>query len=317
MSQASGPFGVIVVRREETAGGVIVVDLVATTGASLPGWTPGAHVDVVMPAGMVRQYSLCGEPGSDRWRIAVLREDAGRGGSRWLADNAAVGATLTLEGPRNHFELDTGTGPALFLAAGIGVTPLVAMARAARDDGRDYLLRYSGSTRKSMALVEELERMHGERLAVHVSDEASRLDLESELANLEPGTVVYACGPSRYLDAVTSAAVALQMEVRMEHFTPVELTAPVRDDAFEVELAMSGITVQVPPGKSILAAVEEEGILVLSSCTEGTCGTCETPVIEGKVDHRDSILTPAERDRGDVMYVCVSRAACPRLVLDL
>jgi len=317
MSPLDTPFEVTVVGRTPTQGGIVVLELAAAEGASLPVWTPGAHVDVLMPDNMVRQYSLCGDPESDRWRIAVLREEAGRGGSRWLADHAQVGTTLSLEGPRNHFELEASMAPVLFLAAGIGVTPLAAMAQAAQIKGREYRFAYSGTTREAMALLDELAQTHGERFQACVSEEGTRVNLVSEFAELAPGTVIYACGPARYLDAVTSAAAMHQVDLHLEHFTPVELTAPLRDEAFEVELAMSGFTVQVPPGTSILQAVEEEGVLVLSSCTEGTCGTCETPVLEGEVDHRDSILTPAERERGDVMYVCVSRAACPRLVLDL
>ncbi|WP_062133370.1 PDR/VanB family oxidoreductase [Demequina aestuarii] len=316
MTPPTSAIDVTVASRAVT-GDVVVLDLAGADGAPLPTWTAGSHIDVLMPEGVVRQYSLCGDPDDDRWRIAVLREADGRGGSRWLADHALVGTALQVVGPRNHFAFETDGGPVLLLAAGIGVTPLWSMAAEAARDGIDYRLRYSGSSRASMALVRELTAAHGDRCSLHVSDEGTRLDLDAAFAEATTGTVAYACGPRRYLEAVEAAAGAHDVPLRVEHFTPVEVDEPVLHDTFEVELAMTGITVEVPPDQSILAAVEEHGVLVLSSCTEGTCGTCETPVLAGEVDHRDSILTPAERERNDVMYVCVSRAACPRLTLDL
>ncbi|MFW7415317.1 PDR/VanB family oxidoreductase [Demequina sp. SO4-18] len=316
MTQPTAPIDVTVTART-TTGDVVVIDLARADGAALPAWTPGSHVDVLMPEGMIRQYSLCGAPDADTWRIAVLREEGGRGGSRWLSAHAVEGATLQVVGPRNHFAFEPAGGPVLLLAAGIGVTPLSAMAAEAARSGVDYRLHYSGSRRAAMALADELVAAHGDRCELHVSDEGTRLDLEAAFAQVTADTVAYACGPSRFLQAVEAAAAARDVPLRVEHFTPVELDEPVLQGGFEVELAMTGITVEVPPDQSILAAVEEQGVLVLSSCTEGTCGTCETPVLAGEVDHRDSILTPAERERGDVMYVCVSRAACPRLTLDL
>lgn len=298
-------------------GEVALITFGAPGGGPLPQWRPGAHIDVHLPGDMVRQYSLCGDPAASSWRIAVLREADGRGGSQWLVDHAVPGLTMPAAGPRCHFPYEPQEGAALFLAGGIGITPIAAMAAEARAAGHDYRVAYSGRTRASMALAEELQAAHGDRLALHVSDEGTRADLDVVMQSVGAGGAVYACGPAAYLTAVEQAAARHRVTLRVEHFTPVELATPARDEAFEVELAMSGITVEVEPGTSILEAVEAEGVLVLSSCTEGTCGTCETPVLEGEVDHRDSILTPAERARNDVMYVCVSRAACPRLVLDL
>lgn len=298
-------------------GDVSLITLGAPDGGPLPVWEPGAHIDLHLPGDLVRQYSLCGDPAAPTWRIAVLREADGRGGSRWLAENAAPGLALPAAGPRCHFPYEPHEGTTLFLAGGIGITPIAAMAAHARAAGHDYHVAYSGRSRASMALVAELTRAHGERLALHVSDEGTRADLDAMMRSLGEGGSAYACGPAPYLTAVHEAAERHGVTLRVEHFTPVELAPPARDEAFEVELAMTGVTVEVQPGTSILQAVEEAGAFVLSSCTEGTCGTCETPVLEGEVDHRDSILTPDERARNDVMYVCVSRAACPRLVLDL
>jgi len=308
----------VVVSRSDAAEGVAVLELEAREGWALTDWEPGAHVDVLLPSGLVRQYSLCGEPGADRWRIAVYREPAGRGGSAWLHDRVQPGAVLRLAGPRTHFAFEPEEGrPVVFVAGGIGVTPLAPMARIAAERGLDYAVHYLGRSRSRLALLDELQARHGDRLALHVTDEGTRLDVAALVAGLDPATVVYACGPLPLLDALETACAAGGVELRMERFEASALTEPVWKEPFEVELAASGITIEVPPEKSVLQAIEEEGVLVLSSCTEGTCGTCETVVLEGEVDHRDSILTPAERARNDLMFVCVSRAACPRLVLDL
>jgi ferredoxin-NADP reductase len=308
---------VVVTTRVEAATDVVVFELGPREGEALPDWSTGSHVDVLQPSGLVRQYSLCGEPGADTWRLGVLREASARGGSTWMCDSLQVGQTLRLAGPRTHFRFEPEAGiPVLLLAAGIGVTPLIPMAIEAAAAGIDYRLHYSGHEGR-MAFLEELETAHGDRLTTHVSETDGRVDLEALLATAEPGTRVYCCGPARFIDAAEAAAEKAGLDFHTERFEAETLTPPVWPEPFEVELSMSGITVTVPPDRSILDVVEEEGVFVLSSCHEGTCGTCETPVLEGEIDHRDSILTPQERARGDVMFICVSRAACPRLVLDL
>lgn len=305
-----------VVRSRTIAGdGVVMLELAPTDGSELPAWEPGAHVDVLQPSGLVRQYSLCGEPGAATWRLGVLREEAGRGGSAWLHDRVNPGDVLRLAGPRTHFAFEAGASPVLFVAGGIGITPIAPMAAVAAATGRDYVLHYAGHAGR-MALVDELRERHGDRLALHVSENGDRMDLRELFATAAPGTIVYCCGPAHLIDAAQDAAADAGLKFRAERFES-NLTPPVWPEPFEVELALSGITVEVPPERSILEVVEEHGVLVLSSCTEGTCGTCETPVLEGDIDHRDAILTPKERARQDVMFLCVSRAACPRLVLEL
>ena len=311
---------VTVSRRDASIEGVVVFELTARGGTPLPEWTPGAHVDVLQPSGLIRQYSLCGQPGSDTWRLGVLREADARGGSTWMCDSLQEGQGLRLAGPRTHFHFEPEPGvPVLLLAAGIGITPIVPMAAEAAAAGIDYRVHYSGHENR-MAFLPELEAAHGERLTTHVSEQDGRVDLEALLAaaaGAAPGTRVYCCGPAGFIDAAEAAAAAAGLDFHTERFEAEILAAPVWPEPFEVELAMSGLTVRVPPDRSILDVVEEAGIFVLSSCHEGTCGTCETPVLEGELDHRDSILTPQERARGDVMFICVSRAACPRIVLDL
>ena len=307
----------VVTGRDTSTEGVVILELAAHGDTPLPEWTPGAHVDVLQPSGLIRQYSLCGQPGSDSWRLGVLREADARGGSKWMCDSLQIGQNVRLAGPRTHFHFDAEPDvPVIFLAAGIGITPLIPMASAAAAAHLDYQLHYSGHDGR-MAFLPELAAAHGERLVTHVSERDDRIDFATVFAAATPGTHVYCCGPARFIDEAEEAAASARLDFHTERFEAETMTAPLWPEPFEVELAMSGLTVTVPPDRSILDVVEENGVFVLSSCHEGTCGTCETPVLEGELDHRDSILTPQERARGDVMFICVSRAACPRLVLDL
>ncbi|CAN5172513.1 PDR/VanB family oxidoreductase [soil metagenome] len=313
MSSHETEFDAVVVGRMPVADSIDVFDIARSDSSSLPHWQPGAHIDLVLPSGEERQYSLLPPLVADAptWRIAVLREPSGRGGSVWLHDALAVGDTIRVRGPRNHFEFAPFPGsPVLLLAAGVGITPIASMARAAAASGIRYELHYSGRSRSALALLDEI----GEA-TLHLSDEGTRVDLAELLGSLDPAATIYACGPTRFIEAVEAAAGGHPLHV--ERFEAKPLAAPVFEGDFEVELALSGETLTVPPDRSILEVVEEAGVFVLSSCREGTCGTCETPVLEGEVDHRDSILTPLEQEQNSVMYICVSRAACPRLVLEL
>ncbi|GHF05058.1 PDR/VanB family oxidoreductase [Pseudolysinimonas yzui] len=318
MSRLRGAAFTPVVVSREAVGDVVVLELAPLEGRRLPGWRPGAHLDVVIPpsavpGGLTRQYSLIGDPAAPTWRIAVLREAESGGGSTWL-HGVREGDTLQVGGPHNHFEFRAGPAPVLFLAGGVGITPISAMAHAAAATGRDYAVHYAGRA-GNMALVDDLRALHGERL--HLYRDGVRLDLPGVLGAAAPGTAVYACGPARLLDEAEAEASRAGLEFHAERFVAVPLRAPVWPEPFEVELQFSGLTLEVPPEKSILEVVEEHGVLVPWSCSEGTCGTCETPVAEGEIDHRDSILTAQERARMDTMFICVSRAACPRLVLEL
>ncbi|MGY1708724.1 PDR/VanB family oxidoreductase [Geodermatophilus sp. SYSU D00758] len=307
-----------VASRTDGAEGVVVLELRDPGGAELPAWGPGAHVDLRLGNGMTRQYSLCGDP-ADRstWRIAVLREPDGRGGSAYVHEEVREGATLDVRGPRNHFPLV----PApryLFIAGGIGITPILPMVAAADAAGAAWELHYGGRSRRSMAFLESLEEATGTTVTLHPQDEVGLIDLPSVLGTPQEGTLVYCCGPEPLLQAVEQHCAAWpEGSLHVERFSPKDVGEPVYHDSFEVELATSGLTLTVPPDKSILEVVEDAGVPVLSSCTEGTCGTCETGVLEGEVDHRDSLLTPAEQAANDTMFICVSRAACPKLVLEL
>jgi ferredoxin-NADP reductase len=244
----------------------------------------------------------------------VLREPAGRGGSQAVHDKLRAGDLVEVDGPRNHFPL-VPSEKYLFIAGGIGITPLLPMMAAAEAAGAQWRLHYGGRTRGSMAFRSELSEAYGTRVSVHPQDEIGLLDLDEILAGEPPDTPVYCCGPEPLLTAVEQRCAGRPLHV--ERFAPKEQGEPVRAGSFEVELARTGRTLTVSPGTSILRAVEEAGVEVLWSCTEGTCGTCETAVLGGAVDHRDSLLTPEERAANDTMFICVSRAAGPRLILDL
>lgn len=317
-------FEVSVAARRELAAGVMAFELASADGSALPPWTPGSHLDVLLPGGIERQYSLCSSKGTGLpWRIGVLREPGGRGGSTLLHDSATIGTTLRVRGPRNHFRFEPeASARVLFVAGGIGITPILPMISEATARGLDWTLDYAGRSRQTMAFVDELLATHPERVRIHAADEGRRLALAVLAADSRPGPgarlAVYSCGPARLLDAVEDAfAGRVGVSVHLERFTPKEAGAPLLNGPFEVELQQTGVTVTVAEGQTILEAAEEAGAFVLSSCREGTCGTCETPIISGTADHRDSVLTAEEQAENRVMMVCVSRAACSRLVLDL
>ncbi|MFI9644114.1 PDR/VanB family oxidoreductase [Micromonospora sp. NPDC051925] len=302
--------------REEVASEVVAISLRCPDGGDLPEWTPGAHVDLELGAGLVRQYSLCGDP-ADRsaLRIAVQRESHGRGGSRLVHDRLTVGVTVRVRGPRNTFPL-LAARRYLFVAGGIGITPIRPMVAAADAAGADWRLVYGGRRRATMAFAATLRESYGDRVSLYPQDETGLLDLAGLLGGPDTG-LVYCCGPEPLVRAVEEHCRDWPPGcLHVERFTPTGDVGPA-GTAIEVELALSGRTVTVPPGTSILRAVEEAGVPVLSSCREGTCGTCETPVLAGVPEHRDTVLTAQDRAAGDTMLICVSRARTPRLVLEL
>jgi cytochrome P450/ferredoxin-NADP reductase len=307
-----------VAAKHRAADGVVVLTLSPLDGASLPAWTPGAHVDLLLGGGVPnRQYSLCGEP-ADRsaYRLGILRDPNGGGGSRHVHDRLAEGDVVRVRGPRNNFAL-VPSPRYRFVAGGIGITPILPMIAAAEAAGADWNLVYGGRQRASMAFVDELAR-HGDRVSIRPQDETGLLDLAALLGTPQPDTLVYCCGPEPLLAAVEERCASWPAgALHLERFAARPVSAPVRAEAFEVELVRSGLTLTVPPERSILDVVDAAGVGVLSSCAEGTCGTCETGVLDGLPDHRDSVLTAEERAGGDCMLICVSRSCTARLVLDL
>ena len=303
--------------KELVAGDVLTLQLTSPQALRLRDWAPGAHIDLVLPNGMTRQYSLCG----DRWdpftyRVGVLREQSGRGGSAYVHDELEVGDLVGVGGPRNNCAL-VPSEQYLFVAGGIGITPLLPMVRQAELLGADWRLLYGGRTRTSMAFLDELAG-YGERVQVVPQDEFGLLDLPAFLGSPRPGVRIYSCGPAPLLAAMETACAGWPAStLRTERFVGEELGGPVRTAPFEVELARTGATVTVLPDKTVLEAVGAVGVDVLSSCRQGICGTCETTVLDGEPDHRDALLDDAERQANDCMFICVSRARSDRLVLDL
>lgn len=306
-----------VLSKRPVADGVLAVELVARDSAPLPAWKPGAHVDVVIDGVAVRQYSLSGDH-CDRssYRLGVLREENGRGTSRHLHDVLAVGDELWLRGPRNNFEFRP-SSRYLFIAGGIGITPILPMIRAAEASGAAWRLVYGGRQRDSMAFLDELAD-YGDRVSVQPQDETGLLDLDGLLGEPLPDTLVYCCGPEPLLNAVEErCGIWPAGSLQVERFAARPTAAAAPATAFEVVLESSGKTLTVPADRSVLQVLRASGVALLSSCEEGTCGTCETTVLEGEVDHRDSILDQDERAANDCMMICVSRARTSRLVLDL
>ncbi|MET9956075.1 PDR/VanB family oxidoreductase [Streptomyces sp. NPDC006339] len=301
---------VLVAARTEPAEGVVRLRL---EGTGLPAWQPGAHIDLVLPSGAVRQYSLCGDPADrDAYTVATRLIEAGaggRGGSREVHEQLHVGTEIEIRGPRNRFRL--APAPAyVFVAGGIGITPVLPMVRAAEAAGADWRLLYCGRSRATLPFLDEVETLGRGRTTVVTEDEEGLPDL-SFLAATPAETAVYCCGPEGLMDAV-SAALPEGRVPRLERFSAArtEGGAP-----FEVELRRTGRTVTVAADQSVLSAVREAVPGVLHSCRQGFCGTCRQRVLAGEIDHRDELLTDAERT--DSMLICVSRCAGERLVLDL
>ncbi|KUI24820.1 iron-sulfur protein [Mycobacterium sp. IS-1742] len=306
------------------ADGVISVTFRDPQGAPLPPWTAGAHLSITLKSGLVRQYSLCG-PGDDPsgYTVAVLLVVDGRGGSREVHEQLRVGDLVEVEAPRNNFAL-TPAPEYLFLAGGIGVTPIAAMLDElhALHDSPRYRLVYGGRTLSSMAFVDRLTALGGDRVELVPFDERGLPDLTGALEGCAPGTHVYCCGPAAMISAVQEATsrypdVVLHVE-RFSASADAESGPLVTDGSFEVELARSGMTITVPPDRTVLDAVLDALPDTAFSCTSGFCGTCETKVLGGAIDHRDDLLTDAERQANTSMMICVSRSKDnARVVLDL
>ncbi|WP_430667215.1 PDR/VanB family oxidoreductase [Jatrophihabitans telluris] len=287
-------------------------ELARHNGEMLPSWEPGAHVDLHLPSGTVRQYSLCSDPADlRRYRIAVLDVDGGRGGSREAHRALEVGDRVRVSAPRNHFPLHSAP-EYLLIAGGIGITPILPMARSLAAGTAAVRLVYVGRSRPSMAFIDELTAL-GVDTRIVTDDVDGRLDLSA----LDIGSAaVYACGPVGLLDALAERVPSQSLHVERFTAEPAARDAHRGSDIFEVELAQSGLVLVVQPGVSVLQAIRSAGVDVPSSCEMGICGTCETKVLSGDIDHYDDLLTEAERASGATMMICVSRSRGPRLTLD-
>ena len=317
LQPAAAAIPVVVASRRDLTADVVELTL-APEDAVIPQWDPGAHVDLELLDGSLRPYSLCGAGPDGSVRIAVLREPNGRGGSRAVHDHVRAGDRLRIRGPRNHFRL-RGTDFLLFVAGGIGITPLLPMIEEAERTGTGWRLLYLGRSRDRMAYVGDLVERFGSHVYAWPSDERSRYPLDDIWARMPEGrSLVYACGPESLLSGLEDSARRHGQEHRLvvERFAPAAVEhEPNRP--IEVVLARRGRTVRVPADQTVLDAVNAVGANVLSTCREGTCGTCEVRVLDGIPEHRDAVLSSEERLENTSMMTCVSRCRGSRLVLGL
>ncbi|MCW2585760.1 MAG: ferredoxin [Frankiales bacterium] len=306
----------LVVRSSTTsADGVLALVLASPDGSPLPAWEPGAHVDLVMPE-VTRQYSLCGDPARrDEYRLGVLLEPASRGGSRYVHESLRTGDLVHVNPPRNHFPLVD--GPAyLFIAGGIGITPLLPMIAQVAAAGRPWRLVYGGRSKASMGFLDELAE-YGDQVSVQPQDVVGLLDLAGLLGGLEDA-LVYCCGPEPLLAAVEGHCAGWPVgRLHVERFAARAVDETLVNEAFEVECRTSGRCVSIGADQSMLDGLLAAGLTVDSDCEEGICGTCELVVLAGEPDHRDDCLTDEERLSGEIILPCVSRARGARIVVDL
>lgn len=321
--QAPAPALKVRVRRiVDEAADIKSFELVSADGSALPAWSAGAHIDVRIDDKTVRQYSLCGAPGTrDAYLIAVKNAPDSRGGSRTMHQRVSVGDTLVISGPRNHFALVDGARHYLLIAGGIGITPLLAMARELQTRGASYELHYFARSSAAAAFRELLssEPYAGKVTFHHTGADRSREQLRPLLGKYPQGHRLYMCGPRGFTDLIgeLTAGIWPPEAIHVEYFSADSAALAAPGQAFEVKLQRSGRTIPVPAGSSIVDALCAHGIDVATSCREGVCGTCLTGVIAGTPDHRDAFLSAKERKAGDKIMICVSRAKSEQLVLDL
>lgn len=310
-------FEVEVVQKRSVAQGIFLFTLRRVDRGALPGFSPGAHLTVQAPAGMRRNYSLCSDPfDAGHYEIAVKRDARGRGGSVSMADEVQVGQRLLVSAPRNNFELEERARDFVFVAGGIGITPILSMMRHLKRQGRGFQLYYCTRDAGTTAFMAQLEDEFPGQVQIHHDhgDLAQVLDLWPVFE--KPGDAhVYCCGPRGLMDSVADMSGHWPSgSVHFESFG-VDAKLYAENKPFSVRLARTGKTLEIPAEQSILEALRAQGLRVASSCESGTCGSCKTRLIEGEAEHRDMVLSDTEK--ADHIMVCVSRAVSPELVLDL
>jgi ferredoxin-NADP reductase len=300
------------------ADGVLGLELRSIDESPLPEWAPGAHIEIDLANGLVRHYSLCSSPAdADAWRIAVLREPASRGGSKLIHESVRPGDVLSVRGLRNNFAL-VDSDSYLFIAGGIGITPILPMVHEAARRSTDWTLVYGGRTRESMAFLDQLSGIPGGELHVMPEDEYGLLDLDRFLGAPDPDTAVYCCGPGPLLDAVTQRCKRWPTgALHLERFASSETSTSCGDGEFDVQLARTGKCLRVPADRSLLEVLEEAGYDIDNSCRAGICGTCELAVTDGIPEHNDDVLSDEERESNEIILPCVSRSKSDRLTVDL
>ncbi len=312
-----------VARKAVEAQDIVTLELVAVDGSTLPAFGAGAHVDVQLPGGVTRQYSLCNDPQeTHRYLVGVLRDPASRGGSQAVHELVKEGDVLQISTPKNHFPLAHDAKRSLLLGGGIGITPILCMAERLANTGADFELHYATRSPERTAFRERIVASNfADKVAFHFDDGAAaqKLDLAALLAQPQAGTHLYVCGPKGFMDAVLNTAREKGWPEAQLHyeFFGAEVAKSDSDASFEIKLASSGRIVMVPKDKTVTQALAEAGVEIMMSCEQGVCGTCLTRVLEGVPDHKDSYLTPEEQAANDQFLPCCSRAKTPQLVLDL
>lgn len=300
---------------------VMLLELRDAQGRALPSFEPGAHVEVSLPNGLTRQYSLLNDSReTDRYVLGVGKAADSRGGSAYVHEKLTQGTQLQISAPRNNFPLDPGAQAYLFIAGGIGITPIMSMIHWCIANGRQWRLVYAARNRQRAALYEYISNLGTEQIQWHFDDEqGGYLQVAGMVQSLADGEQIYCCGPQALMEAVQDAAVDYPPGVaHFEWFSaPKTDAAPAETGAFEIRLERSGLSFSVPPDKSILEVLEENGFSLPFSCREGTCRTCETGVCGGTPEHFDYVLSSEERAEGKSMMICVSRSVDPVLCLDL
>lgn len=316
-------LAVRVARKRTEAQDICCLELVAADSTALPAFTAGAHIDVHLPGGLVRQYSLCNPPSDiGRYEIGVLRDAQSRGGSVAVHDAVSEGSVLHISPPKNHFPLAEGAAHHLLLGGGIGITPLLAMAEHLASQGHSFALHHSTRSRERTPFTERLAASRFAHQVHHHADDgdaSQKLDIAATLQQASPGTHLYVCGPQGFMDAVLNTARAQgwpEQRLHHEYFSaaPVDTAG---DGSFELEVASTGQVITVAPAQTALQALLAAGFDIPMSCEQGVCGTCLTGVKAGTPEHRDLYLTPEEQAANDQFLPCCSRAKGGRLVLDL
>ena len=312
-----------VARKAVEAQDIVTLELVAVDGQALPAFSAGSHVDVQLPNGITRQYSLCNDPQeTHRYLIGVLRDPSSRGGSQAVHELVKEGDVLTISAPRNHFSLAHEAKKHLLLAGGIGVTPILCMAERLANTGADFAMHYATRAPERTAFRQRIAgAAYAARVQFHFDNgnAAQKLDLQRLLGQPEAGTHLYVCGPKGFMDAVLNTARAAgwpEAQIHYEFFG-AEVAKSDSDASFEIKLASSGRIVMVPKDQTVVQALAAAGVDIMISCEQGVCGTCLTRVLEGVPDHKDSYLTPEEQAANDQFTPCCSRSKTPQLVLDL
>lgn len=306
-----------IIELDDAASGIRRIVLAPQDGAYLPESYPGAHIEIEAD-GLNRHYSLCGQD-PNSWEIAVALEDKGRGGSRWIHENLALGSTVQVRGPRCNFRFDPMAKHLILVAGGVGVTPMLAMADEAKALGKSYELHYAGRDRSTMAYLDRIEHDHADKAQVYVSSEDNRLDISSFVDRYEDGVQLLTCGPDRLTnDLLRKLADWPADSVMRESFTAANTVDAADNEPFTVVLNSTGEESVVPPNITLLEHLENAGHDLYADCREGLCGTCEVSVLSGEADHRDHLLTAREKEAGSRLLTCVSRGKCgTKLVLDL